>query len=124
MLLHLNGVLCRVYSILDETPLRPRIKINSVTRSQAKLSIMYDACPENPHDLGVMVKNWKVLVCEKKRVRIPRSDATVNHSFSNYGTHPKCKGKLIFFKATFIKHQDYFLDVMCVWKICNWGIYI
>ena len=67
---------------------------------------MYDACPENPHDLGVMVKNWKVLVCEKKRVRIPRSDATVNHSFSNYGTHPKCKGKLIFFKATFIKHQD------------------
>ena len=45
---------------------------------------MYDACPEYPQDLGVMIKNWKVLVCEKKNKRIPRSDAAVNNSFSNY----------------------------------------
>ena len=104
--LHLNGVLCKVYLISDDTPLRPRIKVNSVTRSQAKISIMYDACLENPQDLGVMIQNWKVLVCEKKKVRIPRSDATVNYSFSNYGTHQKCKGRLILFKVSHIKYQD------------------
>ena len=134
--LHLNGVLCKVYLISDDTPLRPRIKVNSVTRSQAKLSIMYDACPENPQDLGVMIQNWKVLVCEKKKVRIPRSDATVNYSFSNYGTHQKCKGRLILFKVSHIKYQGLkslaktnikcflIFFVTCVWKICNWGIYI
>ena len=67
---------------------------------------MYDACLENPQDLGVMIQNWKVLVCEKKKVRIPRSDATVNYSFSNYGTHQKCKGRLILFKVSHIKYQD------------------
>ena len=113
--LHLNGVLCKVYLISDDTPLRPRIKVNSVTRSQAKLSIMYDACPENPQDLGVMIQNWKVLVCEKKKVRIPRSDATVNYSFSNYGTHQKCKGRLILFKVSHIKYQD-FSTLKCLAK--------
>ena len=137
--LHLNGVLCKVYLISDDTPLRPRIKVNSITRSQAKLSIMYDACPENPQDLGVMIQNWKVLVCEKKKVRIPRSDATVNDSFSNYGTHQKCKGRLISFKVSHIKYQEYvcikclaktnikcflIFFVTCVRKICNCGIYI
>ena len=68
---------------------------------------MYDACPEYPQDLGVMIKNWKVLVCEKKNIRIPRSDGTVNNSFSNYESHQKCKGRLVFVKVIHVKHQNF-----------------
>ena len=31
----------------------------------------------------------------------------MNYSFSNYGTHQKCKGRLILFKVSHIKYQDF-----------------
>ena len=93
----------RFISIPDDTPLRPRIKVNSVNRSQAKISITYDACPESPYDLGVMIKNWKVMACDKAKIRTPRSDPNVIDPFSYHRKHQNCKGRIIFVEIDLIK---------------------
>ena len=97
----------RFIYIQDDTPLRPRIKVNSVNRSQAKISIMYDACPESPYDLGVMIRNWKVMACHKAKIRIPRSNANLINPFSYHRKHQNCKGRIIFVKNDTIKSHIY-----------------
>ena len=93
----------RLIYIQDDTPLRPRMKVNSVNRRQANISITYDACPESPYDLGVMIRNWKLMACDKEKIRTPRSDANLINPFSYHRKHQNCKGRVIFVKIDLIK---------------------
>ena len=58
-------MVAKLFPFLASTPLKPKITITSVTRMDGEMSITFNACPENPYDLGILVDTWKLRVCEK-----------------------------------------------------------
>ena len=53
---------------------------------------MYDACPDYPYDLGVLVQSWKAMVCEEYVERNDDNYDRLNTSFAFESKHRNCKG--------------------------------
>ena len=58
------------------------------------MSITFNACPENPYDLGTLVDSWKLRVCEKinNSGNIVKQDGVTVLMQLNETEH-NCKGK-------------------------------
>ena len=58
------------------------------------MSITFNACPENPYDLGILVDTWKLRVCEKinNSGNIVKKDGLTVLTQLNE-TEYNCKGK-------------------------------
>ena len=86
-----------IFYFAEDTPLRPKITINFVTRTEGEMSITYGSCPEYPHDLGVLVNNWKVLVCEENSERNIMSEDELKVMFSSKLKSSYCKSKFFYY---------------------------
>ena len=85
------------------------------------MSITYGSCPEYPHDLGVLVSNWKIVVCEQNSERNIMSEDELNVIFSSKLKNSYCKGKV--FNSIYINYltQIFALSkiIECTFKFCH-----
>ena len=79
-----------------------------------EMSITFNACPENPYDLGTLVDSWKLRVCEKinNSGNIVKQDGlTVLMQLNE--TEYNCKGKaymIFILRFHKIKYDVYFIS--------------